>query len=99
MCFGGLLTFATRFSLIYLFGRFQVSDTLRRALHYVPAAVLTAIVVPEVLFQDDVLQIAVENHRLVAGLVAVLVAALTRNTLVTIAAGMLALFAAQLLSA
>jgi branched-subunit amino acid transport protein len=95
---GGLLTFATRFSLIFLFGRIQVSDTLRRALHYVPPAVLTAIVVPEILFQGDALQIAPGNHRLVAALAAILVAGLTKNTLTTIVAGMLALFAGQLIS-
>ena len=33
MLLGGLITFAMRFSLIYLFGRFEVPPTLRQALH------------------------------------------------------------------
>ena len=39
MLLGGLLTFGIRFSFIYLFGRFEVPETLRKALHYVPPAV------------------------------------------------------------
>lgn len=51
MLLGGLITFGLRFSLIYLLaeGRFEVPETMRRALHYVPPAVLSAIIVPELL--------------------------------------------------
>ena len=95
MVLGGLVTFGMRFSLIYLFGRFHVPETMRWALHYVPPAVLSAIIFPELFLQDGALSLAPDNHRLFAGLVAVLVAGLSRNTLVTILAGMIALFALQ----
>jgi len=93
--FGGLITFGMRFSLIYLFGRFQVPETMRRALHYVPPAVLSAIVFPELLLRDGTLYLSLENFRLMAGLVAILVAWFSKNTLVTIIAGMVALFLLQ----
>ncbi len=96
MFFGGLVTFGTRFSFIYLFGRFQVPETLRRPLYYVPPAVLTAIVAPEIFLHDGAMHLSLGNHRLIAGLIAVLVAWLTKNTLVTILAGMLALFLLQI---
>ncbi len=70
MLFGGLITFGMRFSLIYLFGRFQVPETMRKALHYVPPAVLSAIVFPELLLRDGTLYLSLENFRLVAGLFA-----------------------------
>ena len=95
MIFGGLITFGMRFSLIYLFGRFQVPDTMRRALHYVPPAVLSAIIFPELFLRDGVLDISMENTRLLAGLMAVLVAWFSKNTLITIIAGMVALFLLQ----
>jgi len=95
MFIGGLITFGMRFSLIYLFGRFQVPETMRRALHYVPPAVLSAIVFPELLLSDGSLHLSFENFRLVAGLVAILVAWFSKNTLITIIAGMVALFLLQ----
>jgi branched-subunit amino acid transport protein len=97
MLLGGLITFGMRFSLIYLFGRFQVPETMRRALHYVPPAVLSAIIFPELFLRDGVLDISTDNIRLLAGLVAVLVAWFSKNTLITIIAGMLALFLFQIL--
>jgi branched-subunit amino acid transport protein len=95
MLLGGLITFGMRFSLIYLFGRFHVPETLRKALHYVPPAVLSAIIFPELFLQAGRWNLALENERLLAGLLAVLVAWYSRNTLLTILAGMVALFVLQ----
>ena len=95
MILGGLVTFGMRFSLIYLFGRFQVPETMRRALHYVPPAVLSAIIFPELFLRDGSLDVSLGNTRLLAGLVAVLTAWFSRNTLLTIIAGMAALFLFQ----
>jgi branched-subunit amino acid transport protein len=96
MLLGGLITFAMRFSLIYLFGRFQVPETMRKALHYVPPAVLSAIVFPELFLHDGMLSILPENTRLLAGLFAIIVAWFSKNTLITIIAGMIALLLFQL---
>ena len=88
---GGLLTFGMRFIFIYLLGRFEVPEMMRRALRFVPPAVLSAIVVPELLIRSDRLNLSLMNFRLLAGIVAVLVAWRTKNTLLTILGGMLAL--------
>jgi branched-subunit amino acid transport protein len=96
MFLGGLITFGMRFSFIYLFGRFHIPETMRKALHYVPPAVLSAIIFPEIFLRNQQFDISLDNHRLLAGLVAVVVAYLTKNTLVTILAGMLALALLQL---
>jgi len=92
---GGLITFGMRFSLIYLFGRFHVPEALRKALHYVPPAVLSAIIFPELFIRNETLNLSLDNYRLMAGLVAVLVAWFTKSILITILAGMLALFLLQ----
>jgi branched-subunit amino acid transport protein len=95
MLFGGLITFGMRFSLIYLFGRFQIPETIRRALHYIPPAVLSAIIFPELFLRDGQWTLSLENYRLLAGLAAIVVAWFSRNTLVTILAGMVVLFLLQ----
>ena len=97
MLIGGLITFGMRFSLIFLFGRFEVPQTLRRALHYVPPAVLSAIIFPELLYQSGHLDLSLGNTRLLAGVIAILVAWYTKNTLLTILAGMIALLVLQFL--
>lgn len=91
MIAGGLITFGMRFSLIYLFGRFEVPQTMRRALHYVPPAVLSAIIFPELFLQDGILSLSFSNIRLVAGLVAIVVAWYSKNTFLTIIVGMVVL--------
>ena len=92
---GGLITFGMRFSLIYLFGRFHVPEALRKALHYVPPAVLSAIIFPELFIHNGTLNLSLDNYRLMAGLVAILVAWFTKSILITILAGMLALLFLQ----
>jgi branched-subunit amino acid transport protein len=77
-----LVTFALRASFLLLPPGAETPLFLKRALRYVPAAVLTAIWAPEVL---------VQNEQLPAGAVAVGVAWRWRMTFATIIAGLLAL--------
>ena len=97
MLIGGLITFAIRFSLIYLFGKIKVPETMQKSLHYVPPAVLSAIIFPELFLHAGTFNLALDNTRLLAGLIAIVVAWFSKNTLVTIVAGMIALFLLQLL--
>jgi branched-subunit amino acid transport protein len=98
MILGGLLTFGIRLSFIYLFSHSNLPAWLRSGLRYVPPAVLSAIIFPEIFLQNGELAISIYNVRLVAGIVAALVAWWTRNALLTILAGMAALFLVQWLS-
>lgn len=91
----GLLTYAIRLSFIVLLGRISVPEVVRRGLRFVPAAVLSAIIFSEVLLKDKQLYLSFNNTRLFAGLIAALVAWRTRNILLTIVVGMLALWALQ----
>ena len=77
-----LVTFALRASFLLLPPGVEIPTVLRRALRYVPAAVLTAIWAPEVLMQ---------NEQLPAGVVAIAVAWRWRMTFATIIAGLTAL--------
>ena len=97
MLISGLITFGMRFSLIFLFGRLEVPETMRRSLHYVPPAVLSAIILPELLYPAGSLDLSLGNTRLLAGIIAILVAWYSKNTLLTILAGMIALLILQFL--
>jgi len=93
----GLVTFATRLSFIALLGRREPPPVVVRALRFVPPAVLSAIILPEMLVRDGVLRPTLDNPRLLAGVVAAVVAWRSRNVLLTIAVGMGALWALQAL--
>ncbi len=95
MLLGGGLTFAMRLSFIYLFGRFSVPAAFTRALRFVPPAVLSALIAPALFMPNDRLDLGFDNHYLVAGLVAIFVGWRTKNTLVTLLAGMVALVVLQ----
>ena len=85
------LTYALRASFLLLPEQAQLPAPLRRALRYVPPAVLTAIWAPEILLRGGALQFGPGNERLLAGAVAIVVAWRFRLTYLTIAAGMIAL--------
>lgn len=86
-----VVTYALRASLLVLPERVQLPPLMRRALRFVPAAVLTAIWAPELLLHSGSLHVSVANPRLLAGIVAIALAWRFRKTFVTIAAGLVAL--------
>lgn len=86
-----LTSFIPRASFILLFARWPAPALVQRALRYVPAAVFSAILVPELVLSAGSVHLALDNPRLLAGILAGAIAWRTRNTLLTIVAGMLAL--------
>jgi branched-subunit amino acid transport protein len=78
-----------------LLERVEIPWRVRQALRFVPPAVLSAIIFPELLWPHGALDISLSNVRLLAGLLAALVAWRTRNVLLTIAVGMGALWILQ----
>lgn len=91
----GLGTFTLRFLFIYLFGKLEMPDWLIRALRFVPAAALAALVFPALTHPSGHLDISLNNFRLLAGLGGALIAWRTRNVLLTILTGMTLLWTLQ----
>ena len=77
------ITFATRYSL-FAFPDLRFPPLVRQGLHYVPTAVLTAIVVPEAIAPGGQLDLSPANPYLVGTLVAGLVAWKSGRTLVAV---------------
>ena len=89
----GAITFLTRASFIVFADPRRFPEWIRKALAFVPAAVLSAIVVPGLVMPHGEFDPA--NLRLAAGIAAIYAAARTRNTFVAILAGMLSLWTLQ----
>jgi branched-subunit amino acid transport protein len=94
----GLLTYLTRLSFMGLLQHWQMPDLLRRALRFVPPAVLSAIIFPDLLMRNGSIAFSLDNYRLLAGVIAALVGWRTRSILWTIASGMAALYLLQWLA-
>lgn len=89
----GVINYAARLSFIAFFARRDMPPLLAEALKHVPAAMLTAIVVPAVVFAvPGVLDVGIGNPKIFAALAAGAVAWRWRNTLATIGVGMAVLW-------
>ena len=90
----GALNYASRLSFIAFFARRSMPPLLARALKYVPAAMLTALIVPMIVdWKGAATDFA--TPRVAAALIAAAVAFATRSTLKTLAAGMASLWLLQ----
>lgn len=88
----GMGTFALRLSFVELYGNLRVPPLVSRALAYVPASVLAALVLPAVIYPEGHGDFVLANPQIPAAILAGLVAWKTRNTLLTLAVGMAALW-------
>lgn len=93
----GILTFLIRLSFILFFGKREIPPLLLRAFRLVPAAVLSALILPDLLLSKGAVTVGLSNFRLFAGLLALIIAWRTKNVLLTIGVGMGTLFLLQLL--
>jgi branched-subunit amino acid transport protein len=90
-----VVTFGIRLSVIALLGDTHLPESLNRALRFVPPVALSAIIFPALFMPDGRFDISFGNERLLAGLIAALVAWKSKNTLLSIAAGMVLLWLLQ----
>ncbi len=91
----GLLTLGIRLSFIVFMGKMRVSSMAQQALRFVPIAVLSALIAPALFFSSGSLNVSLSNTRLIAGILAILVAWRTKNVLLTIFSGMACLLILQ----
>jgi branched-subunit amino acid transport protein len=94
----GALNYLSRLSFIAFFASREMPPLLARALKFVPAAMLTALVLPMVLTPSAAGVLAGFNPRIPAAVVAAIVAWYTHSTLKTLGAGMATLWLAQALA-
>ena len=95
----GLITYAMRASGIAILGHRQLPRNLQRALRFVPMAVLSSMIVPEVIAPGGTLDVSFANPRLLAAILAAVIAWRTRHVFATIGVGMLALWVLRAVAA
>jgi len=91
----GVITYAIRLMPILLLERLTLNANLRQALRFVPTAVLSAIILPELLQSSGTIDLSWGNARLLAAVLAAWVAWRTQNVLWTIGVGMITLWILQ----
>ena len=94
----GVLNYLSRLSFIAIFARRHVPPLLGRAFRYVPAAMLTALVLPMVVASAPGDPASASMPRIVAALAAGVVAFFTHSTMKTLGVGMLSLWLLQALA-
>jgi branched-subunit amino acid transport protein len=93
----GLATLATRLSFLALMGEAGLPLWLRRVLHYMPPAILAAIIAPQLLAGAPGPAATLDGPRGIAALAAFAVAFHSRSTFAPIAVGMAVLWGLHLL--
>jgi len=95
----GLLNYLSRLSFIAVFAQRTLPPLFARALRFVPAAMLTALIVPMIVTAPPTDAAAWADPRVFAALAAGAVAFVTRSTLATLGLGMATLWLLQWLQA
>lgn len=97
MVVAGIITYLIRLLFILLLEKVQVPEQVQRALSLVPPAVFSAIIFPDLFLRDGNLAIELSNGRLVAGLLAILIAWRTKNIVLTVLVGMIGMTVFQMI--
>jgi branched-subunit amino acid transport protein len=92
---GGLITYGIRLSFILLLEKISVPDWFKKALRFVPPAVLSAIILPGLFAPNGSIDLTLHNTQLLAGAVSILVAWKTKNVILTILVGAVVLILFQ----
>ena len=86
--YAGIITFTTRFSMIFLLKKDILNDKAKKILSFVPAAIFPAIIFPPI-FLDKSGSLDLENNpKIIAAIFAIIVGYLSKNIIATIFAGL-----------
>ena len=84
----GIITFLMRFIPLSGIISRELSPSTKNSFKYIPLAVLTPIIVNDLSIVENNNLFLIENYKLYAGIIAIIVAFITNNILATISTGM-----------
>ena len=84
----GILTYITRMTMIVLIDRRVLGTKLKQVLGYVPAAVFPAIIFPGIFISDYGTFIEVNDPKIFAAIIAIVVGYFSKNVIATILSGL-----------
>ncbi len=82
------VTYGLRISFIVAAGRYDLPPVVQKILTYAPPAVLFALITPAIIIRNGSADLSLGNARIIAGLIAIVIAWTTRNLFLTIILGM-----------
>ena len=85
----GLITYLCRFSMVTVIKSEMLNEKTRLILSYVPSAVFPAIIFPAVFLNDVGLLDDLNNPKITAATIAVLIGYLAKNVIATILSGLI----------
>ena len=85
----GTLTYFTRMTMIALVSRDMLGDRIKAVLAYVPSAVFPAIIFPAIFINDYGNFIEMNDPKIFAAIVAIVVGYFSRNVIATILSGLI----------
>ena len=85
----GILTYFTRMTMIALVSRDMLGDRIKAVLAYVPSAVFPAIIFPAIFINDYGNIIEMNDPKILAAIVAIVVGYFSRNVIATILSGLI----------
>ena len=84
----GIITYLTRFSMIFLLKEDILSDKVKKVLSFVPAAIFPAIIFPPIFLDTDGFLDLENNPKILAAIFAIIVVYFSKNIIATILAGL-----------
>ena len=84
----GILTYLTRFSMIFFLKRDILNEKTKKVLSYVPSAIFPAIIFPGIFINDYGTFIEMNEPKIFGAIVAILVGYFSRNVIATIISGL-----------
>ena len=84
----GVITFLTRFSMIFLLKKDIFNNKTKKILSYVPAAIFPAIIFPPILLDNSGSLDLENNPKIMASILAIIVGYISKNILATIFVGL-----------
>ena len=85
----GTLTYFTRMTMIALVSRDMLGDKIKAVLAYVPSAVFPAIIFPAIFINDYGSFIKMNDPKIFAAIVAIIVGYFSKNVIATILSGLI----------
>ena len=85
----GILTYFTRMTMIALVSRDMLGDRIKAVLAYVPSAVFQAIIFPAIFINDYGSFIEMNDPKIFAAIVAIIVGYFSKNVIATILSGLI----------
>ena len=87
--YAGIITFITRFSMIFLLKKDVINKKIKKILSFVPAAIFPAIIFPPIFLNSNGSLDLENNPKILAAIFAIFVGYFSKNIIATIFAGLI----------